>query len=135
MGKQVLIVDNVAAVRDTLKEAITELFSRQVRDGELRVETAPGGSAALVQCAVSPPDLILMDVDMPDQDGIEAFYALKQRQPDCAGRVVFLTGVAGAENVSARLERALADGALGCLLKPASATKIEELVTRYVFRA
>ncbi|MHC4549094.1 MAG: response regulator [Planctomycetota bacterium] len=68
-AQSVLVVDDDPAIRDALR-ALLE------RAG-LRVRTAPNGRAALDQVADEQPNLILMDYQMPEMDGVAACEALK----------------------------------------------------------
>jgi two-component system response regulator PrrA len=58
----VLVVDDDAAIRAALE--------RGLRLGGFRVTTAEGGLAALERLADSPPDVVVLDVGMPDLDGV-----------------------------------------------------------------
>ncbi len=135
MGKLVVIADNVAAVRETLRETIEQLYENRMASGELRVDTYEDGTGVVSLCAMTLPDLVILDVAMPGLDGIETFYCLKEISPVAAARVVFLTGLAGSEQVRARIDRAIADGACGCLPKPTTSAEIKSLVDTRVFAA
>jgi len=135
VSKLVVIADDIAAVRETLKETIEELFAGAVTRGSLRVETCKNGTDVVSLCATTVPDLIILDVDMPDVDGIETFYKLKESAPAAAAKVVFLTGLAGAGSVGIRVEEALSDGAGGCLPKPITAVDLKNLVGNRLFAA
>jgi CheY-like chemotaxis protein len=67
--RQVLVVDDEPSIRETLDELLT-------RAG-LRVRTAPNGRAALDMVSEEQPNLILMDYQMPEMDGVTACEALK----------------------------------------------------------
>ncbi len=74
------------------------------------------------------PDVILLDLDMPEMTGIELCYAL-QNLPQCANMpVIFLTASKAKEN---RL-MAFQAGAVGYLNKPMDATKLLDTVAKYV---
>ena len=133
MTKHVVIADNVELIRDALRESIKRLYEDRVASGELTVETFEGGAGVVSLCAATVPDLIIMDVDMPGMDGIEAFYRIREVSIASAANVVFLTGFAGSKTVDARIERAIADGACGWLPKPASLADIKELLDKRVF--
>lgn len=135
MSKLVVIADDVAAVRETLKETIEQLFAGVVARGGLRVETCKNGSDVVSLCATTVPDLVILDVDMPGMDGIETFYKIKAIAPATAAKVVFLTGFAGAASVGTRIEQALGDGASACLPKPVTAADLKNLVGTRLFAA
>ena len=67
--KSVLIVDDEPAIREALKE----LFTR----AGLKVRTAENGKAALESVAKEAPNLILMDYQMPELDGVSTCERLK----------------------------------------------------------
>ena len=68
--QSVLIVDDEASIREALKELLT-------RAG-LKVRTAENGKVALQRVAEDPPNLILMDYQMPELDGISTCEKLKE---------------------------------------------------------
>jgi DNA-binding NarL/FixJ family response regulator len=68
------------------------------------------------------PDVILMDLVMPEMDGPQAIAAIRERQPEIA--VVALTSFAEPERVAA----AMAAGAVGHLTKDAEAEQVADAV-------
>ena len=70
---------------------------------------------------------------MPGLDRIQTFYCIREISRVAAARVVFLTGFVGSEEVRARIDRAIADGACGCLPKPATSADIRSLLDARVF--
>ena len=103
----VLVADDVAANRELLGEILR-------RHGH-RVRMAEDGAAAVAAVAERPPELVLMDIQMPVMDGIEATRRIR-RLPGPAGRVPILALTA---NVMAQdRERYLAAGMERCLTKP-----------------
>jgi CheY-like chemotaxis protein len=131
--KLVVVADNVPEVREALRQTIEQLYTAEASRGDLRVDTHEDGSGVVALCALTLPDLVILDVDMPGLDGIETFYCIREISPVAASRVVFLTGYIGSEEVRARIDRAIADGACGCLPKPASASDIKSLLDARVF--
>jgi DNA-binding response OmpR family regulator len=67
--RQVLVVDDDPAVRTSLERAL--------RLEGVHVHTAPGGRAALEHVAGRPVDVMVLDVSMPDVDGIEVTRRLR----------------------------------------------------------
>lgn len=133
MPKLVVVADNVQEVREALRQTIEQLYPEKVSRDDLRVDTYEDGSSVVTLCALTLPDLVILDVDMPRLDGIETFYCIKEISRVAATRVAFLTGYAGSEEVRARIDRAIADGACGCLPKPASAADIKSLLDARIF--
>lgn len=104
--KTILIVDDAPANIDLLKGLLRE---------DYRIKAATSGEKALAIAAKAPPpDLILLDVMMPDMDGYETCRRLKADPATAAIPVLFVTGRADAS------ERALglAAGACEYVLKP-----------------
>ncbi len=133
--KLVVIADNVPEVREALRETIEQLYPEKVASGDLRVDTYEDGNGVVSLCAFSVPDLVILGVDMPGLDGIQAFHCIREFSPAAAARVVFLTGFVGSDEVRARIDRAIADGARGCLPKPAGVADIKSLMEACVFAA
>ena len=100
---KVLIVDDSAAVRDGLASILRANSDINV------VGEAAGGVEAMAKADQLQPHVILMDVQMPEMDGIEATRRIKERLPHA--KVLVLT--VHAEYV----DTALAAGADGYLLK------------------
>jgi DNA-binding NarL/FixJ family response regulator len=113
---RVVIADDHAVVRTGLAELISTMS-----DVEL-VGTARDGADAVTVCAEQRPDVVLMDLEMPDVDGIEATRRIKAAQPETA--VVILTSFSDRE----RILRALDAGAAGYLLKDAEPDELGRAV-------
>jgi DNA-binding NarL/FixJ family response regulator len=110
---RVLVVDDHPGFRRAVASAL-----RLVRDIEI-VGEADGGVAGARAAMTSDPDLVLMDLSMPDVDGIEAMRRIHSSRPDLP--VVILTAHAdpGVE------KEAREAGASGFLAK---GTALEDLV-------
>ena len=78
----VLIVDDDPSIREVVRIAL-------VRAGFETTE-ASDGAAALAQAASRPPDLIVLDVMLPEMDGTDVCRALRQRAAGDGGRVPIL---------------------------------------------
>ncbi|MEM7706859.1 MAG: response regulator [Pseudomonadota bacterium] len=60
---------------------------------DLRIDTAGSGAGALDRVTEDKPDLVVLDMNMPEMDGRETFTRLRQlSSPACDVPVVFLTG-------------------------------------------
>jgi DNA-binding NarL/FixJ family response regulator len=114
---RVLVADDQKVVRDGLALLIGLLAGVEV------VATAVDGADAVRQAGTSRADVVLMDLEMPTMDGVEATRRLAR---DPAGpRVVVLTTYADDD----RVFRALRAGARGYLTKDASAEDIRAAIT------
>src|SRR2546423_6986179 len=109
---RVLVADDQKVVRDGLSLLIGMLPGVEV------IGTAVDGTDAVRQAAACAPDVVLMDLSMPNCDGVEATRQIAGRQPGV--RVVVLTAFADDDSVFA----ALRAGARGYLTKDAGAGEI-----------
>ncbi|SER24278.1 response regulator [Actinokineospora terrae] len=116
MSIRVLVVDDQQLIR----EGIASLLGLQA-DIEV-VGTAADGKEAIDRAIALAPDLVLMDVRMPELDGVAAVAVLRTRAPAC--RVVMLTTFDDEEYVV----QALRAGATGYLLKDLPATELAAAV-------
>ncbi len=104
----VLVVDDTVVYRKILSE-VAGAFPDVGP-----VVTAPQGRLALAKMEASPADLVLLDVEMPEMDGLETLMQLRKRWPETA--VVMISG-ANAHNRETTV-RALEMGAMDFLCKP-----------------
>ncbi len=118
---RVIVVDDHAIVRKGISALLATEPGIQV------VGEASNGAEALDQASSLLPDVMLMDLVMPQMDGIEAIRQIKTRQPDI--RILVLTSFAADDKVLPAIKA----GALGYLLKDSSP---EDLVSaiRQVYR-
>jgi len=92
-----------------LREALVELLGQE---DDLEVVARVGSGVDIVyQAELHRPDIAVIDIDLPGQDGITAAAALRDRLPGC--RVLILTALSG----PGQLRRALAAGASGFVPK------------------
>ncbi|WP_299036339.1 chemotaxis-specific protein-glutamate methyltransferase CheB [uncultured Pseudokineococcus sp.] len=117
---RVLVVDDAAVLRRLVTMALTSA------DGIDVVGTAGDGWAALDQVERLAPDLVVMDLEMPELDGIGAVHELRRR-----GRTtpVIMVSAATDDGAEATL-RALAAGATDFFPKPSRASSPAEAVAR-----
>jgi NarL family two-component system response regulator LiaR len=93
---------------------------------EVRVIAAVGGGEEMWKAIRThgPPQIVLMDVEMPHQSGIELTQELREKHPDV--RVIMLTAFSDSERVFSALKA----GAVGYLLKNVSPDEILATVER-----
>jgi two-component system, NarL family, response regulator LiaR len=113
---RVLVVDDHAIVRKGLRALLTEIDDIEV------VGEASDGQQAIEQAAATQPDVVLMDIVMPNVDGIEATRQITQRDPQA--RVLALTSFAADD----KLFPAIKAGALGYLLKDSDPGDLVEAI-------
>jgi two-component system, NarL family, response regulator LiaR len=113
---RVLLVDDHLVVRQGLRA-----FLQLQPDIEV-VGEAAGGEAALAAAAAASPDVVLMDLLMPDGDGISAIRALAAAAP--GARVLVLSSFDDDERVFAAMQA----GAAGYLLKDVSPDALADAI-------
>ena len=111
---RVLIAEDDYLVSETIKRALKEL------DYELVGKASDGAKAVKMACNVHP-DVVLMDIQMPEIDGLEA---TRQIQTRCPMPVVVLTAHESKELV----EKASEVGVSAYLIKPPKKTEIERAI-------
>src|ERR1700676_3720475 len=102
------------------------LISEQVRQAfpapRYRVEVAGTGAEGLERVAARPPDVILLDLRLPDQSGLEVYQAI--RKVDARIPVIFITLTKAAD---AAIE-AMKQGAYDYLFKPLDLHELRRVV-------
>jgi NarL family two-component system response regulator LiaR len=111
-----MIVDDHPIVRNGLEASL-------LADPDLELfGMAKSGAEAMVLCKDSTPDVILMDLVMPDMDGLETTRAILDRHPQV--KIIILTSFPEEDLV----QRALQSGAIGYLLKNVSISTLSNAI-------
>lgn len=116
MNKRILIVDDSFYMRTMLKNMLTDA-------GYEVVGEAANGAQALEMAVSTAPDLITLDVILPDNTGLDVLKNLRQLQPNA--KVVMCSAV-GQEVI---VTEAIENGALAYIVKPFSEEKVLEIVS------
>ncbi len=103
MRLNILIIDDEDSIRDSLCLALERDYG---------ITTAATAAEGLAQATANPPDLILLDVGLPDQNGIEILPSLRQRAPHAA--IIVITAYEDAPTAI----QAMKAGAVDYLIKP-----------------
>lgn len=111
---RVVLADDHGVIRDGLGRLISAL------DGVELVGMAADGAEAIEQSRLHTPDVVLMDLDMPVVDGIEATRQIVAELPQTA--VIVLTAFSDRPRIMGALEA----GACGYLLKDVDAEEVAE---------
>lgn len=113
---RLLVADDHAVVRAGLRQLAATL------DGVELVAEAATGEEAVALCARHRPDVVLMDLEMPVVDGIDATRRITRADPGIA--VVVLTSFSDRERILGALDA----GAIGYVLKDAEPDALERAV-------
>lgn len=119
MTVNVLIVDNSEVMREVLREAISERFHV--------VGEAENGKEAIRAVKRYDVDVIMMDMVMPEMDGVEATARIKDMDPSI--KIIFCTSVTQQE----RMKPAIKAGADGYIMKPFENSTIRDAIKDVAF--
>ncbi|MBI2838519.1 MAG: response regulator [Acidobacteria bacterium] len=133
MKKVLLIADDEESVREAIACLVGAMYRSRVESGELEIQTVGDGVEAIALASRTAPSLILMDVNMPLIDGIEAFYKIKDNNGNVPVNTFLLTAYSTDGTVRERVEQAMTDGLLGCLSKPIGAVDLARIIDEYAF--
>ena len=114
--KRILVVDDEARVR--------EMIEFRLRQFGYEVLQASNGRDALAVASQERPDLVLLDVMMPELDGFQVCGRLKQNEATRHIPVVMLTAKAEAKDVT----RAFNSGAVDYVVKPYDPAVLQQKV-------
>ena len=119
MGKRVLITDDAMFMRVTLKNILT-------KNGYEIVGEAANGRESVELYQKTRPDLVTMDITMPEMDGISAVKAIKELDPDA--NIVMCSAMGQKQMVI----EAVAAGAKDFIVKPFQPDKVIEAVQKLI---
>lgn len=113
---RIMVVDDHEMVREGLTTFLKAF------DDLLLVAEAESGTSAIQLCAEILPDVILMDMSMPDMDGASATHAIRKKHPQV--QIIALTSF----KEGSRIKKALEAGAIGYLIKNVSADDLARAI-------
>jgi PAS domain S-box-containing protein len=116
---RVLVVDDELGPRESLRMLLKPAY---------QIQTAENGRTALDLLRRFQPDVVIMDIKMPEMDGLELLRHVKRADPSI--EVVMITAYASLETV----RHALTYGAFEYLIKPFSRQDLEDVVHRALLR-
>jgi two-component system chemotaxis response regulator CheY len=117
MGKRVLIVDDAAFMRMMIKDILT-------KNGYEVVGEAENGQVAVEKYRDLKPDLVTMDITMPEMDGIAAVKEIKAQ--DASARVIMCSAM----GQQAMVIDAIQAGAKDFIVKPFQPERVLEAVSK-----
>ena len=121
-GPRVLLVDD--------EPVILRVLEVNFRIAGFDVSTASTGAEALARAAEAPVDAVVLDLQLPDTDGLEVLERLRQTPFAEAAAIVFLTAHAQDDDVA----RGYASGVQDYVTKPFEPTELVETVRRAIAR-
>jgi len=104
---RILVVEDTPIMRRILVRTLT-------KEANFEIMEAESGAEALVKIAEHPPNLILLDINLPDIGGLELLRQIKENPASAAIPVIMCTARRDREAI----ERAVALGASGYIAKP-----------------
>ena len=116
---KILIVDDAAFMRMMIKDILT-------KNGYEIAAEAENGQKAVEKYQETNPDLVLMDITMPEMDGIQALKKIKEVD---AGAKVIMCSAMGQQ---AMVIEAIQSGAKDFIVKPFQADRVLEAVKKVV---
>lgn len=112
---RIMIVDDAAFVRLTLKNILE-------KDGHVVVGEAENGLEALDKYMECKPDLVTLDITMPEANGIDALKAIKKYDPDAK------CVMCSAMGQQAMVVEAMQNGARDFIVKPFQPNRVLESI-------
>ena len=121
MSKKILVIEDDQSMRWVLEKALT-------KEG-YKVTTAPDGRSGIAAALEVTPDLVVLDILMPDIDGLTVLRKLKESRPQVP--VLIIT----AQNIMTHAVEAMRRGAYDYLPKPFDVTVLVDRVARGLAQA
>lgn len=119
MAKSVLVCDDAAFMRMMIKDILT-------KNGYTIAGEAENGLKAVEKYAETQPDLVLMDITMPEMDGIEALKKIKASDPNAS---IVMCSAMGQQ---AMVIESIQSGARDFIVKPFQPDRVLEAVAKAV---
>jgi DNA-binding NarL/FixJ family response regulator len=117
---RVVLVDDSEDLRDALRLALSSQGDFTV------VGEAADGQSGVAVAAEQQPDVVLLDIAMPDMDGLQALTAIRHQSPDST--VIIMTGYPETVAAAAAVEL----GAHGFIRKGGDVAQLRELIREIV---
>lgn len=115
-GKHIVVIDDTESIRNFLRISL-EAHSAFV-------QTAATASGGLALCEQSPPDLVVLDIGLPDHEGLHILPRIKRLGNDHAPAVIILT----VRREQRFIEKAKELGADAYLIKPCFVEDVTEVI-------
>ena len=115
MAKKILLVDDAAFMRMMIKDTLS-------KNGYTELFEAVDGADAVAKFSEINPDLVIMDITMPNMDGLEALKAIRAKD---GGANVVMCSAMGQESM---VMEAVRSGAKDFIVKPFKADRVLKTV-------
>ena len=119
MAKRILVVDDAVFMRMKLKDILE-------KNGYEVVAEAQNGAEAVEKYKSEKPDLVTMDITMPEMDGVQALKAIKAF--DSSARVIMCSAMGQQSMVM----EAIQSGALDFIVKPFDGDRVLQAVEKAI---
>ena len=119
MAKNILVCDDAAFMRMMIKDILS-------KNGYNIVGEAENGAKAVEKYAETKPDLVLMDITMPEMDGIQALKKIKESDP---GAKIIMCSAMGQQ---ALVIESIQSGAKDFIVKPFQPDRVLEAVKKVI---
>ena len=119
MAKNILVCDDAAFMRMMIKDILS-------KTGYNIVGEAENGAKAVEKYAETKPDLVLMDITMPEMDGIQALKKIKESDP---GAKIIMCSAMGQQ---AMVIESIQSGAKDFIVKPFQPDRVLEAVKKVI---
>lgn len=116
---KIMLVDDAAFMRMMIKNTLTQ-------QGYTDIVEAQDGAEAVTKFAAENPDLVFMDITMPNMDGLQALKKIKEDHP--GARIVMCTAM-GQETM---VLDAIKSGAQDFIVKPFTPERIAETAKKFL---
>ena len=116
---KIMLVDDAAFMRMMIKNTLTQ-------QGYTDIVEAQDGAEAVTKFAEENPDLVFMDITMPNMDGLQALKKIKENHPDA--KIVMCTAM-GQETM---VLYAIKSGAKDFIVKPFTPERIAETAQKFL---
>ncbi|MCI8673183.1 MAG: response regulator [Lachnospiraceae bacterium] len=116
---KIMLVDDAAFMRMMIKNTLTQ-------QGYTDIVEAQDGAEAVTKFAEENPDLVFMDITMPNMDGLQALKKIKENHPDA--KIVMCTAM-GQETM---VLDAIKSGAKDFIVKPFTPERIAETAQKFL---
>ncbi|MDQ0220261.1 response regulator [Peribacillus cavernae] len=115
----VLLIEDDPMVQEVNKQFIERVNGFKVTD------VASNGQEGLRKIMHSPPDLVILDIFMPVQDGIDTLYEIRKQQADVDVIVI------SAANDQKTIRKMIQNGAFDYLIKPFKFERLKQTLEKY----